>query len=171
MTTATYDQSPASAPRHVAPSGAPDLTVTRSRGAGGLVASDRDLQIAQQAQLRRLARTTPQLGDYVRFPGNEYRRLSVSYEEQAWQCEARPRAGSFFLHPDGSCPSPSGSMAPGVIPGISLTPTDDLRPADVWMFSNGRVEAHQDTHLTIHVRVWDHATAPDRLERTPHVHE
>jgi hypothetical protein len=169
MSTATHTTTPSGEPRHALPPGLPDLTVKRARG--GLVASERDLQVAQLAQEHRLARTTPELGDYVRFPGNHYRRLSVSYGDgEAWQCEVRERTCGFYLHADGTSHCSVGSMSAFTLPGSSLTPSHDLRPADVWMFSNGRVEAHHGTYLTITVRVWDHPTVPDRLDRTSHAH-
>jgi hypothetical protein len=132
----------------------PDLTVKPEPF--GRKPTERDLRVAQLAQDRRLTHTEPQLGDYVRYPDKRIFRLGVNYgkygDSESWQCSTH---GGFYLNDDGTTYCTVGSFEPVKIHTRDLIKSDDVKPATFWMFSDGRVEAHNGTYLSIAVRVWD----------------
>lgn len=106
--------------------------------------------VARRIELRD-AVPTPRVGDALRFPDGELRRISYLWGDGA-QTTWPKEGGSFYL--GGSGCSYSGSLRP-CVPLTSLTLTDETLELSAWVFHHDYMVAGGAVHVKIPCRVYE----------------
>lgn len=110
---------------------------------------EKDEAIVREAITNRLERREVLVGDWVRFPGDEWRRVSNVCHDGGVQTS---RGGSYYLHSGGGA-SMSGSLDRPV-PGDSLVALTTVKLARFWIFHHGIGGGSRGLGFRVPVRVW-----------------
>lgn len=111
-------------------------------------ADERDLELLNERQARRLDIASPLEGDYIEFADGVARRASY-VDEDVVQTSA---GGSWHLAAGGSG-SFSGALDPSV-PRDTLHDTKTTRPGQFWFFHHDWRQANNAVYALVNVRVW-----------------
>ena len=111
---------------------------------------DKDKAILADRQAGLDDKTNVKEGDWVRLKDGTYSRISSLNSEYAQLCTGR--SGRFYLGESGYC-SYSGGLSGGVR-RLSLTPSDERRPGNVWFFHHNVRKAHNGVDAVVDLPVW-----------------
>lgn len=95
------------------------------------------------------------VGDWVDFADGSQRRISYIWEDEAGRPEGIQTSspGSGFHLYRGAVSMGNGSLYTSV-PASSMTLTDEIRKAYVWIFHHEQVEAHNSVTVAVGFRVY-----------------
>lgn len=114
---------------------------------------EKDFRLLQERiKAREAMEDRPTVGDWVRLPHGELRRISHDWDD-AYQLTTGEKAGSFHMFNDGVC-SFSGSLHPKV-KASHFASTQERINGSCWFFSNDWVGAHRGVYVEAPFRVWE----------------
>jgi hypothetical protein len=130
-----------------------------------------DAKLLERRQAKFTRKTTPQVGDFVRFKDGTIRRISYVWDfedEEARVQTADAMGGSYYLgdfldhwEPSDDCyVCYSGGLYPG-IPANTLKLTDERKEGWFWFFHHDQAEAHNGVDCTMPCRVWECSLEPN----------
>lgn len=109
---------------------------------------ERDLTILAERMTALDEREGPRTGDFIRFVDGELRRIAYMWPDGA---QTNDSTGQFYLGEHGC--SFSGSLHPAV-PLDSLSPTDEQRKGNVWIFHHDWFQANNGVYAEAEFRVF-----------------
>jgi hypothetical protein len=125
-------------------------------------------ELLERRRALRLAKTAPQVGDYVLFPepgGQREERIAHDWGPEIGFQTTRETSGSFYLG-DGYA-SFSGGLEPGIVPGASLADTGGTREGGFWFFSGDYRRAHNGVDVLAPCRVYRYEPPDPAKESHP----
>ena len=127
----------------------PEGIVYSEPTAKGIKALGKDISILDQRQTAVLSRTTPAVGDWVRFKTGRIDRINTIHEDGDIQVGEK---GSFYLFHGGGC-SYSG-LGGELIENINFKATEEYKYGECWIFSGNESGAGRGVGNVVKFKVW-----------------
>jgi hypothetical protein len=115
---------------------------------------DIDAAAVEARRVARAKRTRPLVGDLVRLPGGELRRITYWLPKSVQLTCPQIARGSFYLCRDGMADYSGPLDYP--IPADRLHWTEGRALAEFWIFRHEEAKAHNGVSFDLDVPVWDY---------------